>query len=72
MNRIINIQMSTIFFLPFIVACLHASFALKALSDILRKNLISVGLTVILIYFAFEVIYYLIMKLIYKAQIKTI
>ena len=72
MSRIINVQMSTIFFLPFIVACLHASFALKALSDILRKNLVSVGLTVILIYFAFEVIYYLIMKLIYKSQIKTI
>jgi putative ABC transport system permease protein len=72
MNKIINTQMVIIFFLPFIIACSHASFALKTLSDLLQENLVSVGLTVISVYFVFQIIYYFIIRLIYKGQLKTI
>lgn len=72
MNKIINTQMLIIFFLPFIIACSHAAFALKTLSDLLNANLVSVGLTVISAYFIFQVIYYLIIRILYKAQLKTI
>lgn len=71
-NRIINVQMVVIFFLPFIIACSHASFALKTLSDILQKNLVSVGLSVIFVYFVFQILYYFIIKSIYRTQIKMI
>lgn len=71
-NKIINVQMIVIFFLPFIIACSHASFALKTLSDILQKNLVSVGLLVIIVYFVFQIIYYFIIKSIYRTQIKMI
>jgi putative ABC transport system permease protein len=71
-NRIINVQMIVIFFLPFIIACSHASFALKTLSDIMQKNLVSVGLSVIFVYFVFQILYYFIIKWIYRAQIKMI
>jgi ABC-type transport system, involved in lipoprotein release, permease component len=72
LNRIINTQMIIIFFLPFVVASSHASFALKTLSDLLQKNLVSVGLTVVSIYLLFQVIYYFVIRVVYKSQIRTI
>ncbi len=70
MKRIVNTQMAILFFLPFVVAVLHSSFALKILADILNSNLIANGLMVIGIYFVFQFIYFMIIKIMYAAQMK--
>lgn len=72
MKRIVNTQLVVIFFLPFVIATAHASFALKTLSDILQSNLVAIGLTVILAYLVFQIIYFLIINIVYKSQISTI
>lgn len=71
-KKIINTQMIIIFFLPFVIAASHASFALKTLSDLLKANLVNIGLTVVLVYLLFQVIYYMIINFVYKSQIRTI
>lgn len=72
MRKIINSQMFVIFFLPFAVAASHSSFALKTLSDILKSNLISEGLTVIFAYLIFQTLYFFLIKFLYRSRISTI
>jgi putative ABC transport system permease protein len=69
MKRIINIQMIIIFFLPFVVAASHSSFALKTLSDILKTNLVAIGLTVVSVYLVFQIIYFVVIKWMYGSQL---
>lgn len=52
-------QMGTIFFVPIIVGIIHSSFALYALSSMLKANLLQTSVIVISIYCAAAFIYFL-------------
>ncbi len=70
MARIINTQTAVIFFLPFVVAVVHAAFAVGALEKLLQADLKVYALTVVGIYFACQLIYFVFAKSMYTRQIR--
>lgn len=71
-NKIITKQIGIIFFLPFIVSTLHSFFALKSLSNLLRGNLFTNGLIVMVGYLAFQMIYFTIIRAVYIKKIRCV
>lgn len=67
--RIINRQVQFLFFVPFVVGCIHAAFAYAMLGSILSIQLWGSGLLVISIYFVFQVFYYLLTKYMYQRAV---
>jgi putative ABC transport system permease protein len=70
-NDIITKQIGIIFFLPFIVSTSHSLFALKSLSNLMQRNLITNGLTVMVGYLIFQIIYFMIIRAIYIDKMKN-
>lgn len=70
-NDIITKQIGIIFFLPFIVSTSHSLFALKSLSNLMQRNLITNGLTVMVGYLIFQVIYFMVIRAIYIDKMKN-
>lgn len=70
MKKIINIQTLIIFFLPFVVATIHAVFAIKALSNLLMQNLYLYLLIIVAVYFILQLSYYIFAKTMYARQVK--
>jgi putative ABC transport system permease protein len=69
-NRIITKQIGIIFFLPFVVSTLHSLFALKSLSNLLKNNLFTNGIVVMMGYLVFQVIYFIIIRYMYINRLK--
>ena len=69
-NKIITKQIGIIFFLPFVVSASHSLFALKSLSNLLRSNLLSNGIIVMLGYLVFQIIYFIIIRKVYINKIR--
>lgn len=68
-NKIATKQIGIIFFLPFIVASMHAFFALKSLSSLLMTNLFIHGIIVMLGYLIFQILYFFIIRSVYIRRI---
>ncbi|TCU75498.1 putative ABC transport system permease protein [Tissierella praeacuta] len=69
-NKIITKQIGIIFFLPFVVSTTHSLFALKSLSNLLEKNLFTNGLVVAFGYLVFQMIYFIIIRIMYIRKVK--
>ncbi|WP_313757946.1 ABC transporter permease [Tissierella sp.] len=69
-NKIITKQIGIIFFLPFVVSTTHSLFALKSLSNLLEKNLFTNGLAVAFGYLVFQMIYFIIIRIMYIRKVK--
>ncbi len=67
---IITKQIGIIFFLPFIVSTSHFLFALKSLSSLMMRNLLTNGLIVMIGYLIFQILYFMIIRAIYINKIK--
>lgn len=70
-KRIVSIQCFIMFFLPFVIAFSHTSFAIKALSNLLISNLSLYLMTIVGIYFVLQVIYFSFAKSMYVKQINS-
>lgn len=70
-KKIISIQCFIMFFLPFIVAFSHTTFAIKALSNLLGGSLSIYLLTIVGIYLLLQAIYYVFAKSMYTKQINS-
>jgi putative ABC transport system permease protein len=70
-KKIIGIQCFIMFFLPFIVAFSHTTFAIKALSNLLGGSLSIYLLTIVGIYLLLQAIYYAFAKSMYTKQINN-
>lgn len=70
MKKIINTQTLLVFFLPFIVAVIHALFAIKALSNLLMQSLYLYLFVIVAIYFVLQFAYYIFAKTMYARQVK--
>lgn len=68
-NKIITKQIGIIFFLLFVVNTLHSFFALKSLSNMLKTNLFTNGVVVMLGYLVFQIIYFMAIRAIYIRSI---
>ncbi|MCY8604699.1 ABC transporter permease, partial [Bacillus sonorensis] len=62
-------QMGFLFFIPFVVGSIHAAFAYKALSNMLKSNLFFSAAIVIGIYFIFQAVYYLVTRKVYERAV---
>ncbi|WP_353093082.1 ABC transporter permease [Tissierella praeacuta] len=69
-NKIITKQIGIIFFLPFVVSTIHSLFALKSLSNLLERNLFTNGLVVAFGYLVFQMIYFIIIRIMYIRKVK--
>ncbi|MEY8416989.1 ABC transporter permease [Tissierella praeacuta] len=69
-NKIITKQIGIIFFLPFVVSTTHSLFALKSLSNLLEKNLFTNGLIVAFGYLVFQMIYFIIIRIMYIRKVR--
>ncbi|WP_313233465.1 ABC transporter permease [Tissierella praeacuta] len=69
-NKIITKQIGIIFFLPFVVSTIHSLFALKSLSNLLEKNLFTNGLVVAFGYLVFQMIYFIIIRIMYIRKVR--
>lgn len=71
MKQIISTQTLLVFFLPFIVAVIHALFAIKALSNLLMQSLYMYLFVIVVIYFVLQFAYYIFAKMMYARQVRT-
>ncbi|MEC1438071.1 ABC transporter permease [Bacillus sonorensis] len=68
-RAILGKQMGFLFFIPFVVGSIHAAFAYKALSNMLKSNLFFSAAIVIGIYFIFQAVYYLVTRKVYERAV---
>ena len=68
-KQIVSRQSFIVFFLPFVVAFTHSTFAIIALSNLLENNITIYFLTVAAIYLVFQTLYYIFAKTMYIKQI---
>ncbi|MCY8188782.1 FtsX-like permease family protein [Bacillus spizizenii] len=68
-HSILGRQIGFLFFIPFIAGTIHAGFAYAALSNMLNSNLFLEAVIVIFIYFAFQAVYYIVTRHIYKRAV---
>jgi len=71
MKQIVSKQSFIVFFLPFVVAFTHSTFAIIALSNLLGDNITLYFLTVAGIYLLCQTLYYIFAKTMYLKQIKN-
>lgn len=72
MNKIATTQISLMFFLPFLIGALHASFALKVLGNILGIDVWYYGTVVFGIYFVMQLVYFMLSRRTYLRQMTHI
>ncbi|HHY77505.1 MAG TPA: ABC transporter permease [Clostridiales bacterium] len=71
MKQIVSKQSFIVFFMPFVVAFTHSTFAIIALGNLLGDNITLYFLTVAAIYLLFQTLYYVFAKTMYLKQIKS-
>lgn len=68
-KRIVTKQIGIVFFLPFIISIVHSFFALKSLANLLQANLLLNGITIMIVYGVFQLIYFVIIRKIYLNKV---
>lgn len=71
-KKIVSFQCFIIFFLPFVIGVSHTSFAIAALSNILRTSLSLYLMIIVGIYLLLQVIYFSFAKSMYVRQVNSI
>lgn len=71
-KKIVSFQCFIIFFLPFVVGVSHTSFAIAALSNILRTSLSLYLMIIVGIYLLLQIIYFSFAKSMYIRQVNNI
>ncbi|GGJ65865.1 ABC transporter permease [Virgibacillus salexigens] len=72
MKKIATKQLAYLFFLPFIVAVIHAGFAYKALQNILVSSVVLPSTYIILFYFIVHFINFIFIRNIYTSKLKKV
>lgn len=67
-RKIVTSQIGITFFLPFLVGTVHATFALKTLSNLLKQNIFQDGMMVVLFYLTFQTMFFFFAKAMYTRQ----
>lgn len=67
-QKVVTDQIGIIFFLPFLVGTIHATFALKTLSNLLERNIFQDGMLVVLFYLTFQTLFFFFAKIMYTKQ----
>ena len=62
LKKISTVQIGMLFFLPFLVAVVHAGFALKIVQDLLGSSVWQYGLTVAGIFFLLQSLFFLLSR----------
>lgn len=70
MKKIITKQLGFLFFIPFFVAVIHASFAFKALQNMLASSILLPSIVVIMAYFIVHFINFIFIRKLYTAKLK--
>ncbi|MEK5463768.1 ABC transporter permease [Paenibacillus sp. FSL R7-0210] len=71
LRRILNRQLSLLFFAPIVVALIHGAVALTALSHMFQYSIFRESLLVLGLFFVIQVIYFFIVRLFYTRQIRS-
>ncbi|WP_405116286.1 ABC transporter permease [Paenibacillus sp. FSL K6-1217] len=71
LGRILNRQISLLFFAPIVVALVHGAVALTALSHMFQYSIFRESLLVLGLFFFIQVIYFFIVRLFYTRQIRS-
>lgn len=72
MNRVLSKQIALLFFVPMIVAIIHGSVALTALSNMFGYNLVFESILVLGSFFIVQVIYFIVVRYFYIKQIQQV
>ncbi|WP_042351729.1 FtsX-like permease family protein [Bacillus massiliigorillae] len=72
MKSIISKQIFLLFFVPFIVAVTHASFAVKALHNMINGSVLGPSLTIFGIFFSLQLVYFFAVRAIYFKKLKQV
>jgi len=68
-KKVTSVQLGLIFFIPFLVGVVHASFALKALGNLLSASVWQYGIVVIGLFLLMQTIYFFLTKSMYTRAI---
>jgi putative ABC transport system permease protein len=71
LGKILNRQISLLFFAPIIVALIHGAVALTTLSHMFQYSMFKESLLVLGLFFFIQVVYFFIVRLFYTRQIKS-
>ncbi|MNO50910.1 ABC transporter permease protein YxdM [compost metagenome] len=71
LGKILNRQISLLFFAPIVVALVHGAVALTALSHMFQYSMLRESLLVLGLFFFIQVIYFFIVRLFYTRQIRS-
>ncbi|ASK61049.1 ABC transporter permease [Virgibacillus phasianinus] len=72
MKRIATKQLAYLFFIPFFIAVVHASFAYKALQNMLAKNIFLPSAFIISIFLVIHLANFIVIRNIYTAKLKKV
>lgn len=70
LGRILNRQISLLFFAPILVALVHGAVALTTLSHMFRYSLLKESALVLGLFFIIQLVYFLIVRLFYTRQVR--
>ncbi|WP_342562564.1 ABC transporter permease [Paenibacillus sp. FSL R7-0345] len=70
LGRILNRQISLLFFAPIIVALVHGAVALTTLSHMFQYSLLKESAVVLSLFFIIQLVYFLIVRLFYTRQVR--
>lgn len=72
MKSIISKQILLLFLIPFLVATIHASFAFKALHNMIAGSVLGSSMLIFGIFFLLQLIYYYVVKTLYFKKLKQV
>jgi len=70
LSKVLNRQISILFFAPIAVALVHGAVALTALQNLFSYNLVAESVTVLAVFFLIQLVYFFIVRFFYSKQIK--
>lgn len=71
LSKVLNRQISILFFAPIAVALVHGAVALTALQNLFSYNLVKESVTVLAVFFLIQLGYFFIVRFFYSKQIKA-
>ncbi|MGY0692518.1 FtsX-like permease family protein [Virgibacillus sp. FSP13] len=72
MRKIATRQLGFLFFIPFLVAVVHAGFAFKALQNMMAASVLFPSIIIILFFFVVHLINFIIIRNVYTAKLKKV
>ncbi|WP_404451464.1 ABC transporter permease [Virgibacillus necropolis] len=72
MKKIATKQLAYLFFIPFLIAVVHAGFAFKALQNMLASSIFIPSAIIITIFFIVHVVNFIFIRNIYTAKLRTV